>query len=687
MHKNEIENTHSTINDLMKQAESMQFRLELDVQFKKNMEFIRKGAPDIYVKIKNFKPNSLFLQANDPRDINLINAKSKHPVYPGDAKEFAKKQVESHLLDPARFNIFFKETQLVNPRHLHPESANKALSSYASLGLPLHYTPRNPVGLLIILGCGLAYHIVEIVNTSDIRNLIIYDRVMDSFYHSLFLVDWESIVRKVNEKGGKVKLFIGEEEQIALRKMRSLSYEIGMHNMVTHRVFKHTESIDNDKFYNAFKIQFPMQISSLGFYDDEQVSFSHTLHNINSNFPLLNSYKEKTNYPVFVIGNGPSLDDLVTTIKENIENAVIISCGSAITTLYSLGIKPDIHVEVERNLGVAEMISFGTDIEYTKSIPLLAVNNVSPEVTKLFSNTFLAVKPNDLGASIINRIIEKSLYRELDLCNPTVTNCGLSYAVELGFKDIYLIGIDYGMPNKEAHHSKYSIWKKMDKKKEKNEALEKEAIEDYSYSNNQFEVKGNFIDKVITSTLLNTSKINSEVLIRENSNSRYYNPNNGAYIDGAKTIKKEDIKIKDKIDNKKAYIDNLLKSNFSDMKFKKMTDKNIKNEYISPLIKSKKALILPERCESIIELHAQLNRIFNNIEKIASVNEASPMLIRGTFQVHSGMLAYYCSSAKSTVDFNRYYETGKNIYNDLIENIFLRLSEEPLSLDDSLALK
>lgn len=685
MINNEKHNLEQDLNALIQQAELMQKKMQMNILFKKNMEFLKKSSSKIYERMEDFKPESIQLYLDD-KGINLINKKSGNPVYNQDAMAFAKEQVKSALLSPSRFSIDFKETDVSSEKHIHPNSVNSALNQYRALGFENHYNPNDPIGLLVILGCGAGYHIKELIDTSDVRNILIYDRIDDGFYASLYTIDWEEIVTEIHHRKGKIKIFTGLCQQTALKHMRALSQEIGLHNMVNHRLLKHTDSKDNDIFYDAFKIEYPIQISAMGFYDDERVSFSHTIHNMNSNLPMFSPKKSENLPPVFLVGNGPSIDNFIDIIKDNRENIILVSCGSAITTLYELGIKPDIHVEVERNLGVAEMISLGTDLEYTKSIPLLAVNNVSPVVMELFSEAYIAIKPNDLGSAILEKTLDKEHYHELPLCNPTVTNCGFSFVLELGFEEVYLIGTDYGMPDKNSHHSKHSIWRKMDERIKNNEKLDKEAIDDYTYGQNQFEVKGNFLDTVITNPILNTSRINIEMCLRE-KNIICYNPNNGAYIEGTTTIENKDISVTKKIDNKESLIKDLLNKNFKVRNFKKLTEKQAFDNHIALIYQAKDALIFSDTCFGMNDLHKQMDRIFQNLEKISLLDKATPMLVRGSFQVHSGMLMYYCSRAKTSADFTKCYNIGKEKYNQLIKDAFNNLLESPLALDDTMALR
>ena len=42
--------------------------------------------------------------------------------------------------------------------------------------------------------------------------------------------------------------------------------------------------------------------------------------------------------------------------------------------------------------------------------------------------------------------------------SPTVANCGLSFAQELGCREIYFFGMDFGTKNPQVHHAKDSMY-------------------------------------------------------------------------------------------------------------------------------------------------------------------------------------------------------------------------------------
>ena len=64
--------------------------------------------------------------------------------------------------------------------------------------------------------------------------------------------------------------------------------------------------------------------------------------------------------PVFVVGNGPSLDSSLAFLKKNSDDIIIISCGTAIRALLKNNIKPDLHIEMER---IPELVPIMEEVE------------------------------------------------------------------------------------------------------------------------------------------------------------------------------------------------------------------------------------------------------------------------------------------------------------------------------------
>lgn len=689
MNTTEANAVQNDLSALVKRAELLQIKQNLDLQFKKNMAFFKVRNNDMYCKYANFTPTKQNLYLDIDNNINLVNIPSKKPAYNESADTFAKKQVEHFIENPTRVRLGFKATNLAlaNEELIHPKFTNNAIDEYNELSLEKHYDPSNPKGLIIVIGCGLGLQIKQLVENYDIRNILLFDRDEDSFYASLYIVDWENIVTTLEEREGRLILNIGETCENAIYKTRFLPYSIGLYNMTTSFLFEHTLSNENKLFRDTFIKESGYIGSYLGFFDDEQISFAHSINCINNNVPVFlpkSQQKNETLPPVFLIGNGPSLDGMVDLIKSYQDHVILISCGTSLSSLESLGITPDFHIEMERNYSNAQILSMSNSTEYLKSITLLCLNTVSPALRDLFKESYIALKPNDIGAAIYKEHISDDIYFELPLCNPTVTNCGLAYAVTMGFKDIYLLGVDFGMKSKKQHHSKHSFWSNFFKEEQKNNLT---TILDNSYSKNQYEIPANFGGTVKTQFDLDSSRKNIELLISRFDDRRYYNPNDGALIKGTKTITKESIKIAKNSFNKKELKGNLISKYFQKLSISSLSKNDAQKKYLWIIQRAKNGLLLPEKCSNLAALHRELRRIFKNIDSIEKIHNISALLLKGSIQTHSGMLTYYCEMAKTPEEFQRCYKIGKKNYNALINKALDLMKEDPLRLDNTLALK
>ncbi|MFE8731000.1 6-hydroxymethylpterin diphosphokinase MptE-like protein, partial [Aeromonas hydrophila] len=77
---------------------------------------------------------------------------------------------------------------------------------------------------------------------------------------------------------------------------------------------------------------------------------------------------------VFVVGNGPSLDQTIGFIAEHKNKAIIIACGTAVSALYKAGIKPDTYVAVERTKSSADFLHILNAGDFLKDCAFLSVD-------------------------------------------------------------------------------------------------------------------------------------------------------------------------------------------------------------------------------------------------------------------------------------------------------------------------
>lgn len=512
----------------------LEAKKQADQIFSKNLEFLKTKSPDLYDRVKNYKPDRLIPAFDNSGSINLQNANGRF-VYPESPVAYAVKQVDEFLTKTKSRFIRYDDTAVVKQKdYIHQQMMDSLIELYPEKKKSAH-SPQEDSSLQMVILCGIGagLHIDLLLKSKSIRNLVIYDTDLSGFFASLFFVEWSKILRGVS---GAIEVIIENDLIRANDRLAKFFTQYGFYNLSKYYVYYHYENRQIKKFVDNLREKVIKVASGLGFYDDERIGLAHTLQNVDKGYDISRKalhHPDETNLcPVIVIGNGPSLDESIEFIRENREKSILISCGTAIGTLENLGIKPDIHVEQERTRTNYDWINGSTSAEFRKGIRFVGLNTVYPQCFDLFDQelSYICLKPNDLGMVFVKNAMERTGNNTIgvaDGCNPTVTNFGLSLAVIMGLKDVYLAGVDCGMERLDKHHagdSKYhSDQSKSDFAKK---SLAKTGV---------FRIKGTTGELIYTTSVLNNTRIEIERLISKYELS-VKNIGSGAYINGAENI-------------------------------------------------------------------------------------------------------------------------------------------------------
>lgn len=669
---------------LLRRAEMQNLQLELEVRFKRNMALFKEAAPEIYEEYIHYEPKELRLEYTPEGYLNLVNYQlNNKPVYAENPAIFCEKQADDFLHQPIYSSVSFAKSKIMNDSHIHVPLINEFIDISNTANTTTKVHSKNPAGLMIMTGCGLGYQIPHLLKNMDIYTLVIFDPHKDSFYASLHTLDWCEIISYFLKPGKMIKLLIGMETADAMADLKLLTDKIGLYNIVYTFLYRHFESTKAEEFIARYKKEFHLNASGTGFFDDEQVSFAHTAANLNNQVYLFRQHPLKDTLlpPLLLIGNGPSLDKHISFIQENLNNAVVMSCGTALSSLAKKAIKPDFHVEMERNIDVKDWLEIGTQPEDRQGVTLLCLNTCAPEVIALFDDACIARKPNDCGEKLIEDVAPASLIRTLPLCNPTVTNAGLSFALAMGFNTIYLIGVDLGMSPEGDHHSTLSPYHSLSQKTQlKNlSPLENTAT-------NYF-IKGNFCEQVSTSLFLDSTRVNMQILLRHynraKDNIQVYNSNNGAFIDGTLPTPLDKLPPLSPIQNKPAFLHDLKAEHFIKFSATHHTNKSITKKYLKGFFGLRKQITLPKRMESAQALYTKLNEIYRLIVKNKDTDPIACMLLRGSIHGYFSLFIRSCLYQTDPATFASAYEQGRQLYSQFLQQVYAFMEQTPLKLDDT----
>jgi hypothetical protein len=628
----------------------------LKATFAKNMMLFEKKAPHVYEYFKDYKPKKNRI-GFDESGLNIVVDGAY--MYPeGDKQEFIQQQVDLFYDDPKKMFYLpnYKENDI--EMFIHGQRISEICELREEIQgnfipNPLKENALYPdfINCIVFAGVGLGFHIEKIAQQKNLNYIFIYEPDMDVFYASLHSMDWAPIFANCLAEGS-VYFTVGYDKQRFLNELKSMTQKIGAFNVSQLFIYQHYNSeVLDDSVKMFFEIGYRLS-SGWGFCEDEVIGIAHTLHNLDSKTPVLkNNVGENPakDLPVFVVGNGPSLDDDLEFIKKHQGSAMIVSCGTSIYPLLKNGIKPDCHIEIERTYGTYTALK-GLDMdEQLAEIKIVALNTVPPEVFNLFKKGYMVIKASDAGADLIHKHISVDDYPALQRCNPTCTNLGVELMLELKFKDVYLFGLDFGWLDGAHHHSKSSKYYEED-------------IPQSIKSSNLY-LPGNFEDKVSTDFGLDMSRAVVEMSVQKHNTSRVFNCSNGLLIGGAEPLHSYDITGIIKEVDKTKIISQMFDYGFSNDMF---IDIDFKEEFEKEIAFIKRAFLnikafLDKDVASIPALHLVFAQ---QVKYVLDFDDFDELTLPKRFI--AGTLTYF----QSTIISNSYFFTDKEKLTEYIHACF-----------------
>ena len=516
--------------------------------FDKNIAAFAKYYPDVAHEFKDYAPLKWEPQANQRGEVNLFHIETCTPLHGDSPKHESELAYNAFVRQPNRDNLILGYAGGKLIHHSHHKMVRRIQEYLTGMEEEEGELPET-VKSMLLFGMGSGYQLEALSKSRDIEKLFVCEPNRDYFFASLYAIDWAAILTKVEEKRHRIYLNIGDDGTNLVRDLLSQFHSIGTHIIANTYL---TLGYDNEVLLPAVdKLREDLRlIVAMGEnFEHSRFGTAHTQWAVENNIgfyrkdgvPALG--KKLGDVAVFVVGNGPSLDKLMPLLKGERENAIVISCGTALQAMYINGIVPDFHAEVESNRASFDWASRIGDKAYLKQINFISCNGVHPDTAELYKNTYLAFKEGESST-----VLMRELFPELDLpylhfSYPTVSNLVVNYVLEMGFKQVYLFGVDLGMVDVKHHHSKSSGYYKKDGK----ELFNHEEQVDTSLV-----VPGNLRPYVNTKFEFNMSKSVIEKTLAAFSDADVYNLNDGAKIAGSPPLEQDALIITNSVKDKQA---------------------------------------------------------------------------------------------------------------------------------------
>lgn len=626
--------------------------LQLDIEtkilratFLKNMEVFKKYSPTVCDYFKDYQPESVRLTYDEQNNLNLV--KEGTLVYPEDPKTQTQKQVEIFYNNPKRMiylpNVDDEGVEFFKHGSVIKKIVNMRREKVKDTNHPSHFSEGSQgerfIDLICFAGVGMGYHIEKIVQENDINFAYVFEPNIDMFFASMHVVDYEPLYKKCFNGVGGVHLVIGKGKHSFLNELYKFVKTNGPMHVTRMLFYRHYFSdILDDSVKLFYEISYRFT-SGWGFFEDEIISIGHTLNNLKARIPVWTGKTPENSLsqnPVFIVANGPSLDQCMEYIKNNKKKAIIVSCGTALYSLLKNDVLPDIHVEIERTKFTYQLLKDINFDDKLSQMNLVALNTLYTDVFSLFKNPYICMKGNDAGADLMNMVLGEDTYPLMPRCNPTVSNLATELVVQLGFEQIYFFGTDFGWKDEEYHHSKHSRYydEDVDAKEKKTGIV----------------VKGNFEETVYSDFHFDTSKGIVEMSIQDcdKRNVKVFNCADGALIQGAIPRKVEDIPELQEIVDKESEVKALLDSVFNVEAYKNIDMKQKFEEnlhFIKQAMENILTFIKPEY-SNIQDLISDFTEQYWYVKKFSQFNE-----LKLAERFITGTMTYF----QSTIVSNAYY--------------------------------
>lgn len=525
--------------------------------YEKNIAAFEKFYPKVLKALIEHKTRAWQLVVDSAGQLNLYH-QQRRAFFHLDEKSETTQLVEYFVNHPYKDDVVLNQRvsrKLVKYLHF-----SKVQEMQPLIEQILNTQSRLPqkVDSLIIFGVALGRHIEILSESHEIQNLFICEPNLDFFSASLYVTDWASLFNRANEQKSRVYLNLGGDGSHYFYDLMAQFYQVGAYSIANTYMLSTYYNIGMQKAISDLRSELKVVLALGEYYDHARFGIAHTYHSLVNQHRYLkhdNSlYSELPIFdmPVFIVGNGPSLDNSFEYIKEYRHQVIVISCGTALRSLYKNDICPDFHAEIEQNRATYDWITQIDDPVYLKAITLLSVNGIHPDTAALFKETLLCFKDGEASTYVFNNGLKKRGIKaaSLSYAYPTVTNLVLNYTLKMGFKLFYLFGVDLGFIDINQHHSQHSSYYKAD------------GSQAYNYlarHGGGVPATGNFRSMVYTKPEFDVSrKLLEQAISKAGRKVEVYNCSDGVKIAGTVSLYPENILLPQQNVDKNTYFTELL---------------------------------------------------------------------------------------------------------------------------------
>lgn len=483
----------------------------LEARMVRNLAAFERYAPHLHAKLAHMSDLATRLEVGTEGRLDIRFGNGS--LYRGNALAHTRAKLEKFIATQERVFISMKNADnLLGTAGVYARWA----AGYAkSKGFePANQRMASNSGFAFVFGVGLGLHLPPVMSLTGCRDLVLIEPNTEHIYHSLFSTEWTDVFETARTRGGGVHFILDRTVDSISGQIREVARRCGVSFLDGAYVHQHYSTGLLNSARRVFHEEFSLHLYGLGFYEDELVMMSNAVSNLGrGKAKAISSALPVRDTPVFICGSGPSLDDDIAFVTENRDKVILVSLGSSLRILRAQGLAPDYHVELENEeANAANIRRVAEEFGVPDSTTLIASTSVRPETTSHFSEIIYYFR---------DRVSSTMLFRSgadaLGACGPSVANAALMTLLYMGFRKLYLFGVDMGTRERDVYHSSQTY-------------IGIGAAKEWG-SSNRFEVPGNFGGTAYTEGIMNWSRFTFENVVRLHRDVQCVNCSDGVRIE------------------------------------------------------------------------------------------------------------------------------------------------------------
>lgn len=645
--------------------------------FQDNLKAFEKYFPDIYAEFKDYQPKKWLPLATQDGQVNIVKMDSLASWYSDQPAEDCITNLKNYAQQPNKDGLALGYNGTKLKHYIHYQFVKESEDILDGLEEEEGELPET-IKSLIMFGLGAGYQLEELVNTRKIEKLFLCEPNRDFFFASLFAIDWSLILSIIDQQDGRIYINIGDDGSNLFRDLLNQFYAIGPYILSHTYFYQSYHNASLNQAIGQLREQLQVVISMGEYFDHARYGIAHTKEAFMREYPhMLKDPVNKLSFddkevPVFLVGNGPSLDHSIDVIKQWQDQAVIVSCGTSLQVLKKNGITPDFHAEIEQNRTTFDWAARIGDFDYLKSVSLISCNGIHPDTCDLYKEVLIAFKEGESSTVSTLKVVGEQNYETLKFSFPTVTNFALNFFIKLGFKQLYLLGVDLGFADNGKHHSTQSGYYDGQGK----------PLYDYAEKNNtSLVVPGNFRTTVFTKQEFKIAKMVMEQSLAS-ARVECYNTSDGAKIAGSLPLQSSNILLVTNKRQKQTCIKNMREKCFTVKAQTSFTSKY--DQVFSEQTLAKELSMFGKKLELPIETFEQAEQLIESQKRMlfASYRHSDSLLfyfLYGTVNYANVVLnkvAYSLDDGEfSSSKFNQARELWLKYFNEIKGSCLMLLAE------------